>query len=555
MASTQGVRDAQATLLTFKTVSGDTFSQAIDLAQDMSAVFGGDIKSSALQLGKALEEPTQGLTALRRSGVSFTQSQKDMIKSLEDTGRVADAQKIILKQLQDQVGGAAAAEAGGLAGATDTLGQRWEEFLESLGKTTGSGSAAGGGLMMIADALASIKEHIDPTSEQEINSLLEDRAELVEKLDAWYMVDGSAKSDYTKAQIKEIDDRIKILKSKVEEEEQAKEEVRKKAEEARVAREKEQAAERQKVVEREEAKKLEAEQNAGIKTLATLDQQFANEQDRLLLTHKKRLEQIDQLKLSEEELERQGFENLEAIKEEYRTLSDEKYQTELETLRSRAAEKAQVEIDAEKKKQQELAASQQRWDATVTSMQMSLAQQSLGFIQSVAEEGSAVWVAATIAQKALAITQAIMNTEVAATRALAELGPVAGPPMAATVRGLGYASVGLIAAQGIAEIAGARENGGFVGSGRSYLVGEAGPEIFTPGASGQITSNDNMMNALGSSKSSSVQQITFAPQIVVESGASQEADAGYAEEIAEQAYNKVYEDITGGGAISQALGR
>lgn len=39
---------------------------------------------------------------------------------------------------------------------------------------------------------------------------------------------------------------------------------------------------------------------------------------------------------------------------------------------------------------------------------------------------------------------------------------------------------------------GARANGGPVSLGKSYLVGERGPEMFTPGASGRITANDNM---------------------------------------------------------------
>lgn len=39
---------------------------------------------------------------------------------------------------------------------------------------------------------------------------------------------------------------------------------------------------------------------------------------------------------------------------------------------------------------------------------------------------------------------------------------------------------------------GFRADGGPVSAGRSYIVGERGPELFTPGASGQITSNENM---------------------------------------------------------------
>ena len=39
---------------------------------------------------------------------------------------------------------------------------------------------------------------------------------------------------------------------------------------------------------------------------------------------------------------------------------------------------------------------------------------------------------------------------------------------------------------------GERANGGPVTGGRSYLVGERGPELFTPGRSGMITSNENL---------------------------------------------------------------
>lgn len=74
-------------------------------------------------------------------------------------------------------------------------------------------------------------------------------------------------------------------------------------------------------------------------------------------------------------------------------------------------------------------------------------------LRSLGQEGSLVYKAMFIASKAASIAQAIINTEIAATRALAELGPVAGPPMAATMRGLGYASVGLIAATALTGMA------------------------------------------------------------------------------------------------------
>ncbi|MCP3658561.1 MAG: hypothetical protein GY766_27285 [Herbaspirillum sp.] len=60
----------------------------------------------------------------------------------------------------------------------------------------------------------------------------------------------------------------------------------------------------------------------------------------------------------------------------------------------------------------------------------------------------------------LSIAQAIQNTAVAATRALAELGPIAGPPAAATIAAYGKAQVGLIAANGVLKLSGAGRGGG-----------------------------------------------------------------------------------------------
>tara|TARA_X000001382_G_scaffold88633_2_gene63415 strand:- start:1827 stop:3818 length:1992 start_codon:yes stop_codon:yes gene_type:complete len=130
LASVQGARDAAGVLLTFKSISGDTFGEVLKLTQDLAAVGFGTMKTAALQLGKALEEPEIGLSALRRVGVSFTESQKEQIKVLSLTGRQAEAQALILKALKEQVGGAGEGAAGGLAGAFDTLGENITLFFE-----------------------------------------------------------------------------------------------------------------------------------------------------------------------------------------------------------------------------------------------------------------------------------------------------------------------------------------------------------------------------------------------------------------------------------------
>ena len=130
LASTQKVRDAAGILLTFKSISGDTFKNALRLTQDLAEVGFGDLRTASMQLGKALEEPIVGLGALRRVGVSFTEAQKEQIRVLDMTGRKAEAQEIILKALNSQVGGAGVNAARGLNGAIDSLSEKFTIFFE-----------------------------------------------------------------------------------------------------------------------------------------------------------------------------------------------------------------------------------------------------------------------------------------------------------------------------------------------------------------------------------------------------------------------------------------
>lgn len=131
LASVQGAREAAGVLLTFKSITGETFKETLKLTQDLAAVGFGNMRTAALQLGKALEEPEIGLSALRRVGVSFNEQQKEQIKVLSLTGRQMEAQTLIIKALKDQVGGAGEGAAGGLAGAYDTLKENMTLFFEN----------------------------------------------------------------------------------------------------------------------------------------------------------------------------------------------------------------------------------------------------------------------------------------------------------------------------------------------------------------------------------------------------------------------------------------
>lgn len=94
----------------------DIFNQATKAALNVSTALGQDMQSSAIQLGKALNDPIKGITALSRVGVSFTQQQKDQIKALQSSGNMMGAQKVILAELNKEFGGAAAAAGSGFAG-------------------------------------------------------------------------------------------------------------------------------------------------------------------------------------------------------------------------------------------------------------------------------------------------------------------------------------------------------------------------------------------------------------------------------------------------------
>lgn len=120
-------------LLTFTKIGKDVFPQATETMLNMSQALGQDVKSSAIQLGKALNDPINGVTALSRVGVSFTESQKEVIKKLVETGDTAGAQKIILAELNTEFGNSARAAGETFGGKLERLKNQLGEVKESIG--------------------------------------------------------------------------------------------------------------------------------------------------------------------------------------------------------------------------------------------------------------------------------------------------------------------------------------------------------------------------------------------------------------------------------------
>lgn len=126
---------SEAVMLTFKRIGAEVFPEAIRASADMAQVMGMDLQSAVVMVGKALNEPIEGIGALRRVGVQLTDQQEAMVGKFMAANDVMSAQSVILGELQSEFGGAAKA-AGDLAtSGIDKLKKSWGDLREEIGKS------------------------------------------------------------------------------------------------------------------------------------------------------------------------------------------------------------------------------------------------------------------------------------------------------------------------------------------------------------------------------------------------------------------------------------
>ena len=154
--------DAGFALLTsFTSIGVNSFERVAEAAADVAQITGQDVSSSLLQLAKALQDPVRGLTALSRSGTTFTDQQKEQIKALVESGKQLEAQDLILREIETQYGNAArAAGSAGYAGAVDSLGESFRDFQERLAR--GVEPAVQGTLVALTDLFDLINKIPEP---------------------------------------------------------------------------------------------------------------------------------------------------------------------------------------------------------------------------------------------------------------------------------------------------------------------------------------------------------------------------------------------------------
>jgi hypothetical protein len=132
---TNSIKATQAKLLTFKELAqsadevNGAFDRATKAAIDLAAAGFGSAETNAAQLGKALQDPIKGLAALSKSGVTFTEVEKERIKTLVESNKVGEAQTLVLEAIEKQVGGTAEAT----ANATDKIRVGFTQVQERIG--------------------------------------------------------------------------------------------------------------------------------------------------------------------------------------------------------------------------------------------------------------------------------------------------------------------------------------------------------------------------------------------------------------------------------------
>jgi methyl-accepting chemotaxis protein len=129
------VAEGANVVLTFKNIrdsageGNDVFTRTVELLPDMAEVMQVDMVSASKMFGKALNDPIAGMAGLARAGVQFSEDQKKAIRAMVESGDLLGAQKLMLEEIESQIGGTAAAS----ADATDKIANSFKEMQEAIG--------------------------------------------------------------------------------------------------------------------------------------------------------------------------------------------------------------------------------------------------------------------------------------------------------------------------------------------------------------------------------------------------------------------------------------
>lgn len=159
----ESIKKAASEMTVFKNVQGETFKEGIKLSADMAALFGGEVVDHVKSLGKALDDPAQGLMMLERQFGKFGERQKDHIKNLMEENKLAEAQAVVLDIVRGKVGGVAEAMNVGTAAAAKNLKKEWHELLEEFGNTKVVSDSAHGSIDNLRVIIGDLRKELAGT--------------------------------------------------------------------------------------------------------------------------------------------------------------------------------------------------------------------------------------------------------------------------------------------------------------------------------------------------------------------------------------------------------
>lgn len=157
----EAIASGAGILLTFKRIGADVLPEATEAMLDLATRMGTDAEGAAQVLGKALNNPVEGLTALKKAGIDFTDAQQKVIQEMVATGDVAGAQRLVLEQLRGTIGGLAKSEVATTEGAFRQLKNTFGEVVENVGKELAPAFKAAA--QALNSVLGFVKEHPEVT--------------------------------------------------------------------------------------------------------------------------------------------------------------------------------------------------------------------------------------------------------------------------------------------------------------------------------------------------------------------------------------------------------
>lgn len=221
--SDEQAQDAASSLIYFGNITGETLERAIRLSLDFAQAFGTDVSTAAQQVGKALQDPADGMGRLQNKVGDLTTEQKELIKQFLEANNVAAAQNVILDKLSGTIGGQAEGQNQGLTGATNALSDEWGDLLEEIGKTASESSVAVGGINLLASAIRELRQAIAPTRDEELKDLQSEIAgyqtSLGGRLDAYFGLEAPNISN-AKKRLRELNEEIAAEQLEAEKEKQ-----------------------------------------------------------------------------------------------------------------------------------------------------------------------------------------------------------------------------------------------------------------------------------------------------------------------------------------------